>query len=258
MGLGISRTPCRAHKRKRPESRGAAKIQPASASGSNLGRLDLQELAGTCDGDRPSLHRLRNLAHEVDVEEPVLQARAVDLDIVGELEATLEGSRGNALVEHLAGLFLGVGLLLAADRQLVLLRLDREISVGEAGDCDRDAIGVLTRPLDIIGRIARHRAFHTAELVEHGKHTVEADGYTVEGSKIECTHSMTSCLSDMRTVRPQGPTFRITQPYGLRVSYLRTHPSLRKGLNRIFPGYHGVFTSRLRDNEVKIRNRKDN
>jgi len=29
-----------------------------------------------------------------------------------------------------------------------------------------------------------------------------------------------TCLSDMRTVRLQGPTFRITQPSGLRVSYL--------------------------------------
>jgi len=37
---------------------------------------------------------------------------------------------------------------------------------------------------------------------------------------------MTSCLSDMRTVRPQGLTFRITQLYGLRVSYLRIQPSL--------------------------------
>jgi len=31
---------------------------------------------------------------------------------------------------------------------------------------------------------------------------------------------MTSYLSDMRTVRLQGLTFRITQPFGLRVSYL--------------------------------------
>ena len=38
-----------------------------SASGSDLGRLNLQEFAGTCDRDRPRLHRLRNLAHEVDV-----------------------------------------------------------------------------------------------------------------------------------------------------------------------------------------------
>src|ERR1700732_2176052 len=113
------------------KSRGAPKIQPASASGSDLGRLDLQELAGTRDRDRPRLHGLRNLAHELDVQEPVLQARALDLDIVGELEATLEGSRGDALVEHLAGLFLVVGLFLAADRQPVLLRLDRGIRLGE-------------------------------------------------------------------------------------------------------------------------------
>jgi hypothetical protein len=33
---------------------------------------------------------------------------------------------------------------------------------------------------------------------------------------------MTSYLSDMRTVRPPGRTFRITQPYGLRIPYLGT------------------------------------
>ena len=37
------------------------------ASGSDLGRLDLQTLTGACDRDRPRLHRLRNLAHKVDV-----------------------------------------------------------------------------------------------------------------------------------------------------------------------------------------------
>jgi hypothetical protein len=63
----------------------------------------------------------------------------------------------------------------SADRQPVLLRLDREIGVGEAGDCDRDAISVLIRPLNIVGRIVR-QAFHAVELVEHGKHPVEADG----------------------------------------------------------------------------------
>ena len=110
------------------------------------------------------------------MQEPVLQARAVDLDIVGKLETTLEGSRGDALVEHVAGPFLGVSLLLAAERQPVLFRLDREIGVGEACDRHRDAIGVLARPLDIVRRIAGRRALHAAELIEHGKHPVEADG----------------------------------------------------------------------------------
>jgi hypothetical protein len=36
-------------------------------------------------------------------------------------------------------------------------------------------------------------------------------------------------------VRPQGPTFRVTQPYGLRVSYLRMLPSLRKDKTEYFP-----------------------
>ena len=61
-----------AHKRKRPDNRGAPKLHPVRPSGSDLGRLDLQELAGACDRDRPRLHRLWDLAHEVDVQEPVL------------------------------------------------------------------------------------------------------------------------------------------------------------------------------------------
>ena len=62
--------------------------------------------------------------------------------------ATFSGDLAPALLTlgaevDLAGLLLVVGLLLAVDRQRVLLRLDREISVGEAGDCNRDAIVVL-------------------------------------------------------------------------------------------------------------------
>ena len=74
------------------------------------------------------------------------------------------------------GLLLVVGLLLAVDRQHILLRLDREISVGEAGDCNRDAIGVLVGPRDIVGRIARHRSVHADELIERRENSVEADG----------------------------------------------------------------------------------
>jgi hypothetical protein len=40
---------------------------------------------------------------------------------------------------------------------------------------------------------------------------------------------MTLLLSDMRTVRLQSLTFRITQSYDLRVSDLMMHPSVRKG-----------------------------
>src|SRR5271167_313992 len=53
---------------------------------------------------------------------------------------------------------------------------------------------------------------------------------------------MTSCLSDMRTVRPQGRTFRITQPHGLRASYLGTLPGLCNRSNRIVGGYRDDCT----------------
>ena len=43
-------------------------------------------------------------------------------------------------------------------------------------------------------------------------------------------------LSDMRTVRPQGRTFRITQPYGLRPSYLAMHPRRCNRSNQIVIG----------------------
>src|SRR4029077_9898130 len=61
-----------------PKTRGTPKLQPVRTSGSDLGRLDLQTLTGACDRDRPRLHRLRNLALEVDVQEPVLQPCALD------------------------------------------------------------------------------------------------------------------------------------------------------------------------------------
>jgi hypothetical protein len=54
-------------KRKRPGNRGAPKMQLVRASGSDLGRLHLQKPTGACNRDRPRLHRLRDLAHELDV-----------------------------------------------------------------------------------------------------------------------------------------------------------------------------------------------
>ena len=72
-GLPAPRSmPSWAHKRKRPDTPGAPKLHPVRPSGGELGRLDLQDLAGTRVRDRPRLHRLWNLAHEVDVQEPVL------------------------------------------------------------------------------------------------------------------------------------------------------------------------------------------
>ena len=72
--------------------------------------LDDLSLAAVADRNLARLFRLRNLAHEIDVQEPVLERRALDVDVVGELENTLEGARGDALIEHLAVLLV-FGLL---------------------------------------------------------------------------------------------------------------------------------------------------
>ena len=146
------------------------------------------------DRDLARLLGLGDFAHEVDVQETVLERRALHLDVVGELEYALERARGDALVERRALGLVGLGLLVAADRQGVFLDLDVELALGKARDRNRDAIVVLAGPLDVVGRITGRAV---AELVEEGKQPVEADGRTIEGSKIESSHSKSS-LSDMQ------------------------------------------------------------
>src|SRR5262249_24860223 len=74
--------------------------------------LDLLGSLAVRDLDLSGLGGLRDLAHEVDMEQAVLQARALHLDMVGKLESALKGARGNAAIENLA-VILGSLLLLA-------------------------------------------------------------------------------------------------------------------------------------------------
>ena len=67
-----------------------------------LGALDhARPAGGSADLDLPRLHRLGHLALQVDLEKPVVQAGAADLDVVGELEAVLEGALRDAAVQVL-------------------------------------------------------------------------------------------------------------------------------------------------------------
>src|SRR6185437_9178257 len=104
---------------------------------------------GLADRDGARLLGLGNLAHQVDVQEAVLADRPGHDDMVGELEATLEGAGCDALVEHVALLVL-LGLLRSAYGQRVLAGLDRELALAEAGDREGDPVGVLAGPLDVI------------------------------------------------------------------------------------------------------------
>src|SRR5262249_61596023 len=96
----------------------------------------------------------------------------------------------------------GCGCALARGGQRVLLRLVGAVVRGNAGDRERDAVGVLAGPLDVVGRIGR-ATVEARNLVEHREEPVESDGGTIEGSKIERTHGISS-LSDMRRVRRDG------------------------------------------------------
>src|ERR1700674_2290535 len=171
--------------------RGAPGSMARSTSSGGLGGLGLDHL-GRAGADRnlARLHRVGNFADEVDVEKAGFQGRTLDLDVIGELEAALEGTRRDALLEHLAGLLRLAGLLLATDGERAFLRLDRQVGLGKARHRDRDPIGILAGPLDVVGRIAG--SFHAGRAIEQRKQPVEAHGRTIEGSKIECTHSMTS------------------------------------------------------------------
>src|SRR5208337_4899624 len=54
-------------------------------------------------------------AHQIDMQQAILQTGARHLDVVGELEAALESARGNALIEHFRALAFLAGLFRALD-----------------------------------------------------------------------------------------------------------------------------------------------
>jgi hypothetical protein len=130
------------------------------------------------------------------VQQSILEARALDLDVVGKLEDALKSARGDALIEHFAVL-LFLRLFGALDRQRVFFRFDRQVFLAETGDRDCDAVVVLTSPLDVVGRIARS----CLESIKHGKEPVETDGGTVKGSKIESSHGISSIVERHAVVR---------------------------------------------------------
>src|SRR6185437_15518206 len=98
---------------------------------------------GLADRDDARLLGLGNLAHEVDVQEAVLADRPGHDDMVGELEAALEGAGGDALVEHVALLVRLRGLLRSAHGQRVFARFDIKLTLAEAGDRECNPVGVL-------------------------------------------------------------------------------------------------------------------
>jgi len=73
--------------------------QTGHASDAMLSRYVRDGGLGGRYGNRPGLHRLWDHPQEVDLQKPVLQTRARDLDMIGELEVAFEIPLGNALVD---------------------------------------------------------------------------------------------------------------------------------------------------------------
>ena len=169
-----------------PESRGASSRLTRRRLKYRLRSLLLLDrfvVLGFAVADRngAGLFRLGDFTHQIHVQETVLKLGALDLDEVGKLEHAFEGARRNALVKHVAALLLLLGVFLAADGQGIFLRYDGKLGLGKAGDGNRDAILVVSGPLDVIGRITGSCAFDA--LVEQRKQPVETDGRTVKGAR---------------------------------------------------------------------------
>ena len=156
-----------------PDKSGALVIcWKAELGGLGVDHLRLGLFRAVADRDLARLLGLGDLAHEIDVQQAVLEGRVLHLHMIGKLEDALEGARGDALIEHLA-ILLFLGLLGALDRQRVFFRFDRQIVFAETGDRDRDAIVVLARAFDVVGRIARGRLKTSSIENSRSKPTVE-------------------------------------------------------------------------------------
>jgi hypothetical protein len=110
------------------------------------------------------------------------------MNMIGELEATLERTRGDALIEHFVRLRALALFLRAADRQRAFLDLDRKLLLRETGDRDCNAVGVLGRPFDIIGWIGGCPVKSGGCLIDETEETIEPYGRTIERREIHMTH----------------------------------------------------------------------
>ncbi|CVI63557.1 hypothetical protein AGR9A_Lc40478 [Agrobacterium salinitolerans str. Hayward 0363] len=173
----------------------------------NLGFYGLRRICAVGrDRNAARLHGFRNIADEIDVEEAVLQGSGLDLDMVGKLEATLESARGDTAIKKLPFRGFLIRGFLGFHSQRIGAGFDAEFVLIETGDGHGDAIGVLAGPLDIVGRIGLG-LFGLAESVKHREKTVEADGGTIEGGKINVTHGVL-LKKRLFAVKPGVPFWR--------------------------------------------------
>ncbi len=123
------------------------------------------------------------------MQETIDDRGAGHMDMFGELKTSLEGARGDALIEHFALFPINLvrRLLGAANGQRGFPGLNRQFILGKAGHRNGDPVGVFAGPLNVVGRIGR-RAVDAGILVEQREQPIEADGRTIERREVKITH----------------------------------------------------------------------
>ena len=121
------------------------------------------------------------------MQEPIYEVGTLDLNVVRKLEPPLKAPSSNAVVQERA--LLVVGLFFTANGQSGLLHLDLKLILVETGNSHGDTVLVLTKAFDIVGRIARI-GINTTHRVEQLRKTIESDGGTIKGGKIELSHDI--------------------------------------------------------------------
>src|SRR5882762_5888246 len=185
--LGWQRAPGARHGRAREAPKSTDRIAAGPLRSGRLAVLDLLVVVANAGVDRnpARLHSLRQLAHQIDLQEPVFQRRACDLDVVGEVELAPERASRDALEQVLV---ITVLCLAAFHGQHVLLCRDGDLLRLETGQSERDAIVVLTDACDVVGRIVV-LALQPKRIIDEVEQTIEPDGRPPHGGEIEVSHN---------------------------------------------------------------------
>ena len=146
------------------------------------GRHDLafdQFVVLTADLDPAWFHGLGYLAHQVDMQETVLQIGTVDPHIVGQLVGAFEVAVGDATMQVLA---VGdVGIFSTDDLEQVFLGLDVDFLGTEACDSQGNPVLVLARRLDVVRRVTA--SVRAVGRFERTGQSVESDSGTKQGER---------------------------------------------------------------------------
>src|ERR1044072_3009896 len=163
------------------------------------------------DRDPARLHRVRNLAYQLALQQAVLDVPTLRLHMIGQAEGPLEGAGGDALVQHRLGVLHGFPAL---DGQRVLLGGDAQILRLEPGNSQADGILVLAAPLDVVRWIVVVRV-PAGRVLDEVEETIKAARRAPQRGEVPRAHLHILVMSNMVTgtghlsgTPPTGPLGR--------------------------------------------------